>query len=119
MSEDERPPESLAPAPARSAWGRKVAWVYLVLAGLALLLTLREMAVGRPGVGTMAVSVLTAPWSVLLGQLGRTLAPSLAPGAARAAGVALLVLCALLNARILYGIAARAERDARARAPGR
>ena len=70
--------------------------------------------VGASGFGTMAISILTAPWSVLLASVARLLAPSLAPAVMRGAGLALIVLATLLNARILYGMAARAERDARA-----
>jgi hypothetical protein len=106
--------EALAPAPGGSAWGRKVARAYLVIAGLAAALMVRELVAGASGIGTMAISILTAPWSVLLASLARALAPALAPGVMRALGLTLVVLSALLNARILYGMAARGERDARA-----
>jgi hypothetical protein len=67
----------------------------------------------------MAISILTAPWSVLLASLARALGSALAPGVMRGLGVVLVVVSALLNARILYGMAARGERDVRAaRTPG-
>jgi hypothetical protein len=106
--------ESLAPPPAGSGWGRKVARTYLAVAALAALLMVRELLAGASGFGTMAISILTAPWSVLLASVAGLLAPSLAPAVMRGAGLALIVLATLLNARILYGMAARAERDARA-----
>lgn len=106
--------EDLAPAPPGSAWGRKVSRAYLAAAAIAVALMVRELVVGRSGFGTMAISILTAPWSVLLASLARTVSPSLAPGVMRALGLALVVVSALLNARILYGMAARGERDARA-----
>ena len=105
--------EALAPPPAGSQWGRLVSRGYLVVAALATALMVRDLVAGRSGFGTMAISILTAPWSVLLAYVARALAPALAPGAMRALGVVLVVLSALLNARILYGMAARAERDVR------
>ena len=105
--------EPLAPAPPHSRWGRSAVRVYLALVAIAAGLTARELFAGRSGVGTWAVSVLTAPWSVLLAGLARALAPRMDAVAMRACGIALVVLAAALNARILYGMAARAERDAR------
>lgn len=113
------PEESLAPAPAGSAWGRRTARVYLALAALSLAVALIEMVRGRPGPGSLALSVLTSPWSALLAPLARGLAASLPGAAVQALGLALAAGCAALNARILYGIAARTERDAlERRAPG-
>ncbi len=106
--------EVLAAAPSGSRWGRAVARTYLALGGLALALVVRELVVGRSGIGTMAISILAAPWSVLLAYVAGAVSPALAPGAMRAAGLVLIVLALLLNARILYGMAARAERDVRA-----
>jgi hypothetical protein len=108
-------PEALEPAPAGSPWGRRVATVYLVVVGLAFALLVYELARGQRGLGSIAVSVLTAPWSAALAMLAQALAGSLSEGAMRALGFALAAASALLNARILYGMAARAERDARAR----
>ncbi len=106
-------PESLAPTPTSSTWGRKAATTYLGVVAVAAALMVRELVVGASGVGTMAVSILTAPWSVLLASVARAVAPALEPLAMRAIGLVLVALAALLNARIVYGIAARAERDAR------
>ncbi len=105
--------ESLAPTPA-SRWGRMVVRTYLIVAAGASLLMVRELFANQSGLGTMALSVLTAPWSVLLAYVAQAVAPGLTPGAMRAVGLALMLLAVLLNARILYGIASRAERDARA-----
>ena len=114
MSTDDRTHEALAPAPAHSRWGRNAAAVYGGVAAVAFAFTLNDLAAGRSGTGTWAVSVLTAPWSVLLANVARLLAGRLALGTLRVLGLALMLLSALLNARILYGIAARAERDVRA-----
>ncbi len=119
MSTDDRTHESLAPTPERSRWGRNAAAGYGGVAAVAFAFTLRDLAAGRSGTGTWAVSVLTAPWSVLLANVARMLAGRLTPGALRALGLALVLLSALLNARILYGMAARAERDVRAARAGR
>lgn len=45
--------------------------------------------------------------------VAQALAPHLPAGVLRALGFLLAAAAALLNARILYGVAARAERDAR------
>lgn len=105
--------ESLAPAPP-SRWGRMVSRTYLVIAAGAALLMVRELVANQSGLGTMALSLLTAPWSVLLAYVAQALAPALAPGTMRVAGLVLMLLAVLLNARILAGMAARAERDVRA-----
>jgi hypothetical protein len=110
----ESPQESLAPAPEHSRWGRNAAALYGGVTAIAFAFTLRELLAGRSGTGTWAVSVLTAPWSVLLANVARMLAGRLGPGTLRALGLTLVLLSALLNARILYGMAARAERDVRA-----
>lgn len=106
--------EGLTPAPSGSDWGRKVSRAYLAAAAIAAALMVRELVVGESGFGTMAISILTAPWSVLLASLARAVSPSLAPGVMRGLGLGLIVVAVGLNARILYGMAARAERDARA-----
>jgi len=113
MSTAAQPDEPLAPAPRGSRWGRKAASVYLGVVLAAMVLVVRELLIGSSGLGTLAISVLTAPWSALLSPLAKYLTGRVSPGALRAAGLVLLALCALLNARILYGIGARAERDAR------
>jgi hypothetical protein len=92
--------------------------VYLALVAIAGALLASELASGRSGLGTLAISVLTAPWSGLLAALGKWLTGRASPGVLRAAGLVLVALCALLNARILYGMAARAERDSRTARPG-
>lgn len=114
MSADDRMHESLAPAPAGSRWGRNAALVYGGVCAVAFAFTLRELIGGRSGTGTWAISVLTAPWSVLLASVARMLSDRLAPAFLRALGLALVLLSAALNARIVYGMAARAERDASA-----
>jgi hypothetical protein len=106
-------PDALGPAPSGSRWGRRTAGVYLVLVALAFALLFYELARGERGLGSIAVSVLTAPWSAALAMLAQALAGSLSEAAMRALGFALAAASALLNARILYGMAARAERDAR------
>jgi len=119
MPTDDRTHESLVPAPAGSRWGRNAAGVYGGIAMIAFAFTLRELFTGQSGTGTWAISVLTAPWSVLLANVARLLADRLAPEVLRSLGLALVLLSAALNARIVYGMAARAERDARAtRSPG-
>ena len=107
------PDEPLATTPAASRWGRKAAGVYLAVAALAFVAVAIELVRGRPGLGVFAVSILTAPWSALLAPLARTLQGRVPDAALRPLGLVLALLCALLNARILYGIAARTERDAR------
>jgi len=107
-------PEALGPAPAGSHWGRRVATIYLAVVGLALALLAWELAAGQRGLGSIALSVLTAPWSAALAMLAQALAGTLPEGAMRVLGFALAAAAAGLNARILYGMAARAERDARA-----
>ena len=109
-----QPDEPLAPSPPGSRWGRKAAGVYLAVVALAMVLVVRELFIGSSGLGTLAISVLTAPWSALLSSLAKFLTGRVSPGVLRTTGLVLLALCALLNARILYGIGARAERDARA-----
>lgn len=111
MSADQPAQESLEPAPAHSRWGRQAAAVYAGVTAIAFGFTLRDLQAGHSGTGTWAVSVLTAPWSVLLANVARMLAGRLAPVVLRSLGLALMLLCAALNARILYGMAARAERD--------
>lgn len=105
--------ETLTPTPTGSRWGALVARIYLSLVGLALVLVVVEVARGERGLGAIAVTVLTAPWSGLLAPVAQWLAPSLPVAGLRAMGFALAVGAALLNARVFYGIAARAERDAR------
>lgn len=106
-------PEALGPTPAGSQWGRRVATVYLAIVALAFALLAWELVSGQRGLGSIAISILTAPWSAALALLAQSLAGSMDAGAMRVLGFALAVACALLNARILYGMAARAERDAR------
>lgn len=105
--------ESLAPVPQGSRWGRLVAGGYLVIAFVAAALVARDLAMGTPGVGTRIASIITAPWSFFLAGLARALAPVLPLGALRAAGMGAMAFAVALNARILYGMAARFERDAR------
>ncbi|MCC6348478.1 MAG: hypothetical protein IT347_02670 [Candidatus Eisenbacteria bacterium] len=106
-------PDTLTPAPAHSSWGRRAAAIYLTLVALAFVLLFYELASGRRGLGSVALSVLTAPWSAGLALVAQALAPHLPAGVLRALGFLLAAAAALLNARILYGVAARAERDAR------
>ncbi len=119
MSTPESPkrhePETLAPTPAGSAWGKRVAFAYLGAVALALVLTFVETARGEHGLGSVAVTVLTAPWSGLLANLAQALAGSLGVTAMRALGVTLTVAAALINARVFYGIVARMQRDALSR----
>ncbi len=119
MSTPESParpePETLAPTPAGSAWGKRVAFAYLGAVGLAFALTFVETSRGEHGLGSVAVTVLTAPWSGLLANLAQALGGSLSVAGLRVLGVALTLAAALLNARVFYGIVARMERDARAR----
>lgn len=112
-------PETLTPAPTGSAWGRRTAAVYLGVVALAFALLLYELAAGQRGLGSIALSVLTAPWSAALAMLAQGLAGRLPEGAMRLLGFALAAAAALLNARILYGMAARAERDVRSAREGR
>jgi hypothetical protein len=87
--------------------------VYLVVVVVAFAVLVYELVRGERGLGSIALSVLTAPWSAALSMLAQALAGSLPEAAMRALGFALAAASALLNARILYGMAARAERDAR------
>ncbi len=112
-------PEFLTPAPSGSRWGRRTAAVYLGVVALAFALLFWELGAGQRGLGSIAVSVLTAPWSAALAMLAQGLAGRLPEGAMRLLGFALAAAAALLNARILYGMAARAERDVRAAREGR
>lgn len=107
------PPETLAPAPAASRWGRRAATVYLSIVAAAFALLAWELSAGQRGLGSVAISVLTAPWSALLAMLAQALAGGVPEPAMRVLGFALAAASAALNARILYGMAARAERDAR------
>jgi len=110
------PPESpgtLGPSPTGSTWGRRVATVYLALAALAFALLFYELAAGQRGLGSIAISVLTAPWSAALALLAQSLGGALPEAGMRVVGFTLTGAAALLNARILYGMAARAERDVR------
>ncbi len=111
--------EALGPTPSGSTWGRRVATVYLVLVGASFALVFWELASGSRGLGSFAISVLTAPWSAGLAYLARLLAGSLSETAMRVLGLVLTAGAAALNARILYGIAARAERDVRDARAGR
>lgn len=106
-------PVAPGPSPAGSRWGRRVAIVYLALVAAAFGLLAWELASGQRGLGSIAISVLTAPWSAGLALVAQGVSGALPPAALRALGFALAALAAALNARILYGIAARAERDAR------
>lgn len=106
-------PAAFGPAPAGSGWGRRVATIYLAVVALAFTLLAYELAAGQRGLGSIALSVLTAPWSAALAMLAQALGGSLPATAMRVLGFALAGAAALLNARILYGVAARAERDAR------
>jgi hypothetical protein len=107
-------PEALAAPPAASPWGRNTARTYLAVVAVAFALVIRELVTGQSGTGTFAVSILAAPWSVLLAYVARAAAPMLPPLAMRITGLVLVLLATLLNARILYGMAARLERDVRA-----
>ena len=106
-------PGMLGPAPAGSIWGRRVATVYLSLAALAFALLFYDLAAGQRGLGSIAISVLTAPWSAALALLAQSLGGALPEAGMRVVGFTLTAAAALLNARILYGMAARAERDVR------
>ena len=106
-------PGTLGPAPTGSTWGRRVATVYLAVAGLAFALLFYELAAGQRGLGSIAISVLTAPWSAALAMLAQSLGGALPEAGMRVMGFALTGAAALLNARILYGMAARAQRDMR------
>ena len=108
------PEDRLEATPSGSRWGRNVQLVYLGVVAVAFVALLVEMSQGHSGVGAIAVSVLTAPWSGLLAMLARALGGALAPDAMRVVGLVLVVLSALLNSLVLRGIAARAQRDASA-----
>jgi hypothetical protein len=103
----------LAPS-AGSRWGRRASRTYLAVVAFAAGAMVFELFAGRSGPGVFALSLLTAPWSVLLASLARSLYGHLGAGTLRALGLVLMALAALLNARIIHGIAARYERDARA-----
>lgn len=111
--------ESLQPAPAASLWGQKASRMFLIVALPAVALMAYEAFSGHPGVGSLAASILSAPWSVLLSGLAQMVQGHLAPAAMRVIGLLLALGCVLLNSRIVYGIAARMERDLRAAAAER
>lgn len=106
-------PQALGPTPAGSRWGRRAATIYLAVVAAAFALLFYELAAGQRGLGSVALSVLTAPWSAALALLAQALGGALPEAAMRLLGFVLAAAAALLNARILYGMAARAERDAR------
>ena len=105
------PEDRLEPSPEHSTWGRNAMRVYLGVAAIAFALMVSEMVRGESGFGTFLISIVTAPWSGLLMMPARALAGRLSPGTMRGIGVALVVLSALLNAAVIRGIAARAQRD--------
>ena len=111
--------ETLQPAPTASLWGQKASRIFLFIALPAVALMAYEAFSGHPGVGSLAASILSAPWSVLLSGLAQMLQGQLAPAAMRVIGLLLALGCVLLNSRIVYGIAARMERDLRAAAAER
>lgn len=111
--------ETLQPVPTGSLWGQKASRWFLVVALASLALMTYEAFSGRPGVGSLAASILSAPWSVLLSQLAQALHGRLPDSAMRIIGLLLALGCVLLNSRIVYGIAARMERDLRAAAAER
>jgi len=96
-----------------TAWGRRAARLYLLVAALALAAMLVETVLGHPGTGTMFAAILAAPWSMLAAAF----LPPLPTDWPFAAGLAVrmvpLALFMLLNAAIIAGIAARSERDLR------
>lgn len=110
--------EPLQPPP-QSAWGQNASRMFLVVGLSAVGLMTYEAFSGRPGVGSLAAGVLSAPWSVLLAQLAQALQAHLASAAMRIIGILLALGCVLLNSRIVFGIAARMERDLRAMAAER
>ncbi|MEO5989259.1 MAG: hypothetical protein ABIU54_04540 [Candidatus Eisenbacteria bacterium] len=111
--------EPLQPAPQSSAWGRKASRIFLLIGLSAVGLTIYEVFSGRSGVGSLAAGILSAPWSVLLAPLARAMQGRVPDDALRVIGLLLALGCVLLNSRIVYGIAARMERDLRAMAAER
>jgi hypothetical protein len=105
--------EVLTPSPVGSRWGRRATVIYLSVVAAAFTLLAWELSTGQRGLGSVAISVLTAPWSAALALLAQALAGAVPQSALRVLGFTLAAASALLNARILYGMAARAERDAR------
>jgi len=101
----------MSPNMPTSRWGRLVTRAYLVACALALVAMLVETVSGHAGIATMFAAILAAPWSMLVAGL----APPLPRDWPMAAGLAVrmipLALFMLLNAAIVRGIAARAERD--------
>ena len=104
-------PAGASPPPSMTLWGRRVARIYLIVAGLALLAMLVETLLGRPGTGSMFAAILAAPWSMLVAAF----LPPLPQDWPLAAGLAVrmvpLALFMLLNAAIVAGMAARSERN--------
>ena len=111
--------ETLEPTPEHSAWGEKSARIFLIIALVAVAIMIFEAASGRPGVGSLAASILGAPWSVLLAPLAGWLHGRVPDTALRVTGVLLALASVWLNSRIVYGIAARTERDLRSAAAQR
>jgi len=111
--------ETLQPIPTGSQWGHKASRVFLIVALSAVGLMTYEAFSGRPGVGSLAASILSAPWSVLLAPVAQALHGRIADSAMRVIGLLLALGSVLLNSRIVYGIAARMERDLRAAAAER
>ena len=98
------PEDRLEATPSGSRWGRNVQLVYLGVVAVAFVALLVEMSQGHSGVGAIAVSVLTAPWSGLLAMLARALGGALAPDAMRVVGlllVAALLVLPIATARLL------------------
>jgi len=97
--------------PSMTLWGRRVARIYLIIGGLALLAMLVETLLGHPGTGSMFAAILAAPWSMLAASF----LPPLPRDWPLAAGLAVRMVplagFMLLNAAIVAGIAARSERD--------
>lgn len=85
--------------------------VYLGITAIAFALMVSELIRGESGFGTFLISIVTAPWSGLLMMPARALAGHVSPGIMRGIGIALVILSALLNAAVIRGIAARAQRD--------
>jgi hypothetical protein len=109
----ELPEERLAPAPTGSRWGRTTVGVYLGLVAVCAAWLGWDLLSGHhASTGSFFLSVLTAPWSGLLAPLAGFVGGFVGPEGVRATGFGLLAACAALNARILYGIAARMQRDA-------
>ncbi len=111
--------EPLQPAPSASLWGKKASRIFLIIGLLTVALTIYEVFSGRSGVGSLVAGILSAPWSVLLAPLARALQGRVPDDALRVIGLLLALGCVLLNSRIVYGIAARMERDVRALAAER